>query len=167
MKLVTDQATVDVNRIAESITGILHRTQLCAISSWDSHSAYINTAFFCFNEDLQLFVISDPRSQHSRNFELNQSAAVAVYNSEQQWQDLKAGLQMFGTCRAARKDEVTDAARLYEERFPAFGTYIRSLSGSDRNSINESFLMFETQVVKVFDEPAYGEETFYTVRVAR
>ena len=48
-----------------------------------------------------MFFVSSDAARHSKNIETRSSLAVAVFDSNQGWDDWKTGLQLFGTCAVA------------------------------------------------------------------
>src|SRR3990172_9503650 len=72
-------------RLRRSVDRILRTTVLCAMATVRGAQAHINTAYFCYSPDLELFFLSDPRSTHARNVGANPSMAMAVFSSTQVW----------------------------------------------------------------------------------
>jgi len=65
--------------VRRSVLRILRENVLCSLSSVSpGNRAHVNTAYFCYSPDLELFFLSDPRSRHVRNLKVNPSAAIAV-----------------------------------------------------------------------------------------
>src|SRR5512136_2887988 len=77
---------------------ILGDNTLCAIATadLDSGSPYIWTAYYCFTDDLRLYVLTPPQTRHARQSESNPATAVAVYDARQPWGTPKRGLQLLG-----------------------------------------------------------------------
>ncbi len=144
-----------------SIWEILSGTELCAIATIQNKGrSYVNTAYFAYNQKLELFFLSDPESQHCINIRANSSVAVAVYNSRQAWARPKRGLQMFGTCSLAQKKKKTEAEYQYGRRFAGYKSWIRTLTKEEREALRSRFYVIRVSAVKIFDEPLFGEEVF-------
>lgn len=83
------------------------------------------------------------------------TAAVAVYDSSQRWGAPDRGLQLFGSAHEV-EGPALDAARIYEERFPAYRP-------TDFNT--NRFYAFRPHRIKVFEERSLGAGVFVTARV--
>lgn len=143
-------------RLRRSVDRILRTNVLCAMATVRSGRAHINTAYFCYSPDLELFFLSDPHATHCRNLARNPSMAMAVYSSTQTWGKPDAGLQFFGRCAEARGRRALDAQRLYGRRF-------RDYRPSDLREYR--FYRFVPQRIKIFDERALGGGIFVEVGV--
>ncbi|MGH2349799.1 MAG: hypothetical protein ACRDFT_10105, partial [bacterium] len=132
-------------RLRRSVDRILKTNVLCAMASVRGPQAHINTAYFCYSADLELFFLSDPRSTHARNVGVNPSMAMAVFSSNQAWGQPDAGLQFFGRCAEAKGRFAVRAQRLYARRFRAY-------EASELDAYR--FYRFVPQRVKIFDERA-------------
>jgi hypothetical protein len=101
---------------------------------------------------LEIVWLSHPASRHSANLAANPGAAIAVYDSRQEWTGPDRGLQVFGT--AGERKEST--AHAYERRFPA---------ARDRRTAAYRFYGLQPSRMKLFDEAELGPGTFVTVTV--
>jgi uncharacterized protein YhbP (UPF0306 family) len=112
-----------------AIAEILSLNRLLALSTVSPDGrAHANTAFFAFDDDLSIYLLSPPASEHARNLISNPSAAVAVYDSRQT-KESRRGVQLFGRmsevagpegdralrCFGARFDDISAAASTYDE----------------------------------------------------
>jgi uncharacterized protein YhbP (UPF0306 family) len=110
--------------------------------------------YFAWNDSFDIFWISDPDSQHSRNLIRNRSAAITIYDSKQTWGGLDRGIQLFGAGGIIGGRAAQEAERAYSKRFPPF-------------EVDESypFYRFRPRSVKLFDERALDGGTLVTARV--
>ncbi|HEY3248834.1 MAG TPA: hypothetical protein VGK88_11140 [bacterium] len=145
-------------RLRGSVSRILRTNVLCSMATTRGAQAHINTAYFCYSPDLELFFLSDPHATHCRNVAVNPSMAMAVFSSAQVWGKPDAGLQFFGRCAQAMGDIARTAQRLYSARF-------RDYSSSDLHRYR--FYRFVPQRVKIFDERALGGGVFVVARIRR
>src|SRR3989442_14049989 len=87
-------------RVRRSIARILREKVLCSMSTVTrGNRPHVNTAYFCYTPDLELYFLSDPASHHCRNLERNPSLAMTTFRSTQGWVGLYRGLPAFGSCR--------------------------------------------------------------------
>jgi uncharacterized protein len=141
-------------RIRAVARRLLEGSTLCAIATVSPGGpAHVNTAYFAWSRELDLFWLSEPDAQHSRNLVANPTAAVAVYDSTQVWGEPDRGVQLFGSAREVRGSAARDAERVYGKRFPAFA---RAELGS------HSFYRFRPRRIKLFDESELGAGVFVT-----
>ena len=160
------------SRVRKSIFRILQKNMLCSMSTVNRlNRAHINTAYFCYSPDIELYFLSDLASVHSRNLSRNSSMAMVIFRSSQNWGAPDRGLQLFGTCAEVRGDEAVRAERLYGGRFPLYSKWLRGASKDEKRlaSILRSyrFHRFLPERVKVLDEAEFGGGVFVTARVRR
>jgi uncharacterized protein len=141
-------------RIERAAFGLLDASTLCAISTVSPRTtAHINTAYFAWNDEFDIFWLSDPAARHSRNIRVRPSTAIAVYDSHQVWGKPDRGIQLFGSTRQLSATETAHAEALYAARFPGYAT-------PDLRAYR--FYRFRTDRLKVFDEPVFGTGVFVT-----
>ena len=158
----------DSARLGLSIAKILKSTHLCSMAtSGKDGSCHINTAFFCFNEALLIFFVSDPATQHCKNLLGTSSMAMSVFYSHQPWGSALRGLQLFGQCVQVADAEKKQASELYKEIFPLYAGYLATLSPQERDTLPFRFFVFRPDVVKIIDEDEFGEETFVLTTIDR
>lgn len=156
---------VTLERVRRSILHSLNSNVLCATATVNGDgSAHINTAYFSFSADFELYFLSHPRSLHCQNLARNASMAVAVYSSQQRWTGPDKGLQLFGTCAPAEGPQITRAARIYGARFPKYRQWKAGLRAEDPAREYRLYRFVPAQL-KVFDESTFGEAVFVRVAV--
>jgi uncharacterized protein YhbP (UPF0306 family) len=159
MAIERSKRPVASSRIAATARSLLEESTLCAIATTTpAGQAHVNTAYFAWNDELQLVWLSEPHASHSRNVRANGSAAVAVYDAEQRWGGNDRGIQLFGVARELEGSADDDAAQLYAARFPA---YRRAGLSAYR------FYAFQPRHLKLFDESELGAGVFVTARLGR
>ena len=157
------QARITRPRVLRSAERTLNENVLCSIATIGAgNTPHINTAYFSFSKNLDLFFLSHPDSQHCRNLTGNPRAAIAVYSSRQNWDGPDRGLQLFGRCAKARGRAAVIAGRSYSRRFPGYRAWADSAPGS---SAAYRFYRFAPATMKVFDESELGDGVFVTARV--
>jgi len=159
MAIQRSRRRVSPGRITALIGSVLDASNLCAIATCGLRGgAYVNTAYFGWDPQFDLFWLSDPQAQHSRNLRANPTAAIAVYDSMQSWGGPDRGIQLFGSAREIRGSVARDAERAYATRFPAYEPGELSAYRVYR---------FRPRRMKVFDEAALGGGVFVTASVRR
>jgi uncharacterized protein YhbP (UPF0306 family) len=148
---------VSRTRIERAAFGLLDASPLCAISTLSPRTtAHVNTAYFVWSRELDVFWLSDPAARHSRNVGVRPSTAIAVYDSRQVWGRPDRGMQLFGSTVRLPATETAHAESLYAARFPGYAT-------PDLSAYR--FYRFRTDRLKVFDEPLLGTGVFVTASI--
>lgn len=168
MQVSFDQAEYPSDRIAKSVARILEATQLCSMATVsEGNISHINTAFFCYDDRLDIYFVSQVSSVHTQNIARNPSMAVSIFDTHQPWDDWKMGLQFFGTARSSDKHEFKHGGELYKERFPDYKKWLHSLGRAVAKSAVPPFFVFRATRVKILDEEDFGEETFVEATIIR
>ena len=168
MGLLLNPASYSRNELRPLVQGILDEVPLCTMSTVNRDgTAHVNTAFFCTDSEWRVFFVSDDKTKHSQNIDERSSMAVAVCRSDQDWDDWKIGVQLFGTCKMARGGDAELGARLYKKRFPAYAMWLQELGRDVEDSGLPRFFIFVPESVKLLHEKVLGEETFVTISLSR
>ena len=154
-------------RVRRSVFRILKDNLLCSISTvTGGNRAHINTAYFCYSDELELYLLSHPSSLHCRNLSRNSSMAMAIFSSSQKWRGPDQGLQLFGSCSQTRGPQARKAEQLYGKRFPAYASWKASVNRDDVARAYR-FYRFRTGKLKILDEKNFGEAVFVYAAVRR
>src|SRR5436853_7650599 len=87
---------ISERRIRASVARVLAGNKLCSIATVARENrAHINTAFFAYSPNFELYFLSDPESLHCRNLVANPSMAMTIFNSSQNWDAPGRGIQLF------------------------------------------------------------------------
>ena len=160
------------DRIRRSISRILRENVLCSMSTLSpGNRPHINTAYFCYTPELELYFLSDPSSQHCRNLERNPALAMTIFRSAQAWGGQDRGIQLFGTCRRTRGRGAQDAERWYAARFSSYAKWMKGLSPAEQRQAallrSYAFYRFLPRRIKILDEREFGGAMFVTAAVVR
>jgi len=168
MKITLRNADHPTDKLNKSVIDILRSNELCSMATVTPEGeSYIHTAYFCFNEDLDIFFVSDPTTYHGQNIAKSRSMAVAVAATNQPWDQPHRGLQLFGECSMASLAESAKAFTIHAARFHAYGEYIKALNPLELKALRFKFYVCRPNRIKIFDEPQFGEEVFVTATVER
>jgi uncharacterized protein YhbP (UPF0306 family) len=149
------------DRLYISVIRLLAANTLCSIATrQENREAHINTAFFAFDDDLDLCFLSNPASGHCQNLSRTPQVAIAVFDSHQIWGAKHEGLQLFGTCELAAGIKEKTAREVYSNRFPQYIVLRDKLS-------HLRFYVFITLSAKILDEAEFGEEVLVSAKVVR
>jgi uncharacterized protein YhbP (UPF0306 family) len=157
---------VSEEQVRRAVLDILEANPLCSLSTvTPDNRAYINTAYFCYSEELEFYFLSHPRSTHCQNVAANSSMAMAIFSSKQEWLGPDRGVQLFGTAIQAENTEASKAEELYAQRFSAYRNW-RS-AGLGKLESEYRFYRFVALRLKVLDEVSLGDAVFVSAAVDR
>ncbi len=152
--------------VRRAILDIVQSNVLCSIATvTPGGSAHINTAHFCYSDELEFYFLSHPRSMHSRNLAQNSSASMTVFSSAQPWLTPGLGLQLFGTGRLAEGGEADNAEELYGKRFAAYANW--KATRADDISSEFRFYRIVVLTLKVLDEINLGDGVIVAATLVR
>ena len=155
---------MDSQKIEQSIVNILSQNELCTMATVTlGGKPHANTAFYAFTDELMLYVLTPPDSRHGQNLTANSAISLAVYDSHQPWDNLKVGLQAFGTAKVAEGQNVALALDLYTKRFPGLGQWITN--PSEIAKIDSRFYQISLDQIRLIDEPQFGQEVYIDIKV--
>jgi len=92
--------------------------------------------------------------------------AIAIFSSNQTWNNPDRGLQLFGNCKQATGLQASKANKLYGKRFVEYSAWKAGLT-PDSFSRDYRFYRFLTSELKVFDEEELGSGIFVLAEVRR
>lgn len=129
----------------------------------DEAESWINTVCFSFTPDFNLYFLTYPTAQHSKNLEKNNSVAVTVFDTHQE--PKKRGLQIFGIGEKVGGLELAKAIANYAVRFPWLPKYITRPEDFAKTVLTSRFYVVRPKMIKIFDEKLFGKETWVTVLI--
>jgi uncharacterized protein YhbP (UPF0306 family) len=152
-------------QIQRNVYQLLADNMLCSMASITTGgSAHINTAYFSYTPDLNVYFLSHPNALHCQNILSNPSMALAIFSSNQTWGSPDRGLQLFGMCKQVTGREASKADRVYGKRFAKYAVWKANLT-SDSSGRDYRLYRFITFELKVFDEKELGTGIFVVARV--
>ncbi len=156
-RLSIENEGVDVEKAKAGLLRILSNNKLLAMATVNECKSYINTAFFCFDELLNIFMLNDLSSHHVANIAKNPSVALAIYDSSQGVASKREGLQIFGNCEKAEGELEERGMRLYLGRFPEFEQWLRA-SGKGIDAAKKMVYVVKPEKIVLYDEPDFGHK---------
>jgi uncharacterized protein YhbP (UPF0306 family) len=148
---------VRAQRLETTARRLLDASTLCAIATASPRNRpYVNTAYFAWSPEFDLYWLSEPAAQHSHNIRANGGAAIAVFDSTQSWGGSDRGLQLFGTASELAGRSARAAEELYARRFPDY----------DQPALpSYRFYRLAPRRMKLFDERVFGAAVFVIAAV--
>ena len=137
---------------------ILKRVKLATIGlTQRDGTPHVFTAFIAAEERLNVYFISARGTGHGSLLREEREAAMAVYDSQQEWGDWKEGIQMWGRLRLTGGEEEEEGRRCYEKRFPEYREW---LEGEGQGSEKAEVYCYEWDRMRVLAEADWGDEEF-------
>src|SRR5256714_6644685 len=163
---------ISERRIRASVLRVLASNKLCSIATVARENrAHINTAFFAYSPNFELYFLSDPQSLHCRNLVSNPSMAMTIFNSSQNWDAPGRGIQLFGRGHRTQGRQAVRAENAYGSRFPAFRRWLEGTHPAERRqaALLRSYALFRflPTRVKILDEAEFGSAVFIIAAVRR
>lgn len=154
-------------KINESLFDILKSNTLLSLASVTPDSkAHINTLFYAFDDKLKLYVITDPKSDHSKNLKKNASVAIAIFNSQLKfWKDDVKGVQLFGKCYRTPIIQLSKATTRFIKRFPVFKSLVKNPKDFAKKAVAVKIHTIEVDRIKILDEARFGEENYIEAKI--
>ncbi len=151
----------------ESLYDIMENNKLLSMATvTQERKAHINTAYYAYENNLKLYIITDPKSNHSKNVKQNESVSVSIFNSHLQfWEDDMQGLQLFGKCYKTPKLELLKGTWCFIKRFPVFKELVTRPEDFAKKAVTVKLYTIEVLKIKLFDEERFGEENFITLEI--
>ena len=155
---------VSEEQVRRVVFDILQANVLCSMGTVTPDGrAHVNTAYFCYSDELELYFLSHARSTHCQNLSTNSSIAMAVYSPSQQWLGPDRGVQLFGTGVEAEGTEASKAEEVFTRRFSAY----KNWKDANFYSSEYRFYRFVVLRLKVLDEVSLRDAIFVSALVHR
>ncbi|HVM60333.1 MAG TPA: pyridoxamine 5'-phosphate oxidase family protein [Verrucomicrobiae bacterium] len=93
-----------------------HQVLTLAVTEADG-SAYAAALFYAVDDELHLYVVTDPATRHGQAMAANPSVAGTIQRDRQQWHEIQ-GIQFRGLCRQLDGADRARGWEIYSARFP-------------------------------------------------
>ena len=114
-----------MTEVEKKAAEILERVKLGTIGLTQlDGTPHVFTAYIAADEKLNVYFLSVRGSGHANLLKEVRQAAMAVYDSRQEWDEWKDGIQMWGRLRLAVGKEDEEGRRCYEGRFPEYKVWL-------------------------------------------
>ena len=134
--------------------GCMNSTEFCCLATLGDNGVWSNPVYFAWDEDFNLYFISQPPSRHMKNLEKDPRIAVSIYNTKQSTFDDVVGIQLEGRANILIDKAEIDKARAayYGRKYP--DTARNPKQGEDAYLDNPAW-----QFVKIIPEYIYYFDT--------
>jgi uncharacterized protein YhbP (UPF0306 family) len=153
--------------VGSSILNVLASTRLLSMSMIRLGKPWINNAYFSFDNNLNLHILTPPSTNHATALEADSAVAIAVADSQQTGDAGKLGLQATGTCSLAEGEQLESALVEYRARFPATQSVLQSQKTIIESGMESRLYVISLDFVRLFDEKTFGNEVWIDADVIR
>lgn len=99
----------------KDVLDFLSTKKLMILATYGEHP-WIASVFYSFDNDLNLYFISNPATIHGRQMEKNKKVAASIVDSHQKPSDVKKGLQIYGVVESVSGiNKINYALRLWKD----------------------------------------------------
>lgn len=99
----------------ELILDFIKGHTLMSVATYGKHP-WIAYVYYSFDNDLNIYFLSDPKTLHCKQIKENPLVAVSIADSHQKPSSLKKGLQLYGTAQQiSDAKKIQHALRLWKE----------------------------------------------------
>ena len=160
-----DVTSISDEKILEATEDILKNNILMSMASLHGveNTPWINTAYYAYNNQARLFYMSPQDAIHTKNITVDQHVAVSIFDSSQQPDSHKRGLQMTGFCQVAHSVDLVAGIKEYGLRYASFA--IKSVD--DLEKLSSRMYIIKPTLIKIFHEELLGDEKWVTVEIER
>lgn len=111
---------------------------------------WIATVYYTFDNDLNIYFLSDPSTLHCKQIAKNNKVAVAIANSSQNINRPKRGLQISGTAtQLSGTEKVTQALKMWKQYL-----HVRDPKLSYK-AVKNSMYRITPKRIKLFDQELF------------
>lgn len=122
----------DTDRAA--IRSMIEAHNTLTLATCDAGRPWAASVFFASDKHLNLYFVSDYRTQHARHIEECAEVAATLNTDCARWADVK-GLQISGTCTAVTGLDRVNALRHYLAKFSDIRALFEAPQGDDEETI--------------------------------
>jgi uncharacterized protein YhbP (UPF0306 family) len=111
-------STLGEHKVRERLLRFLREHQVLTLAVNEAGvSAYAAALFYVVDDDLQLYVVTDPATRHGQAMMANPSVAGTIQRDRQQWHEIR-GVQFRGLCQQLHGNARAAGWQMYSAKFP-------------------------------------------------
>ncbi len=158
-----------LEEVLDSVNFILNKNKLLTLSTVDkkNNSPCSSTAFFCFDENFNIYIWTSEDTTHGRNIEENNKVAVNIFDSSQKWGTGLQGLQIKGRASKTSGNELLVGGALYLKRFLDAKSLIKNIQDFNSKKLESKLYKISIDFIKIFDENKFGKEKYHYLKIDR
>lgn len=153
---------LDIRKMALDYMNEVH---LMSLSTCSNEKPWTTTVFFAFDEDLNLFFISNSFRRHSKEIETNPNVSGSIVKPHDSVENPKIGIQFEGIARVANREEAQNAFDIFMGRFPKAEVHIPSVDEMFTNEkISKIYKIIPSKIIW-FDEKNFPDNPIQELKL--
>jgi len=120
------------------IEAFLQTRNTMTLATCDRNRPWATSVFYCHDADLNLYCISDPKTRHSQDIELNGLVSVTVNEDVPDWGGIQ-GLQIDGRGSLVSADDRPRVEKIYLDKFLDLKSLFQAARDGDGLKIYQRF----------------------------
>lgn len=138
----------------KNIKECLEKTFYCCLGTFGDEGVWTNPVYFAYDNDLNFYFISNPRSRHMQNIIENETLSISIYDTKHSPSEPHKGIQLKGDCYMVDEEDIAKVFNIY---------FSRAEKGNAKaeDYLNDSewrFCKVEPTEIWYFDTEFFGEE---------
>ena len=151
------------SEIKEHIRVFLAFHGILSLAVSQDDQPWISTGYYGMDEQMQLYVVTDPQSEHGKIYVANSHVAFAVFDSHQKITEPKYGVQGKGIIELIQDvPGMTMALECWHKANPGVEEHITVAMMQDDANGTKIYKITPTYL-KFFNKELYGEEEWGTI----
>ena len=141
-----------------AIKSALEATPFMALATHGPHGMWNNAVHFAYDNDVNIYFISQPGSRHMQNIRESEEVALAIFSTGQPAVGDVVGLQIHGQATLVPGDQLESAHKIYYARspeIPGIGVSLDNYQGPDAPW---KFVKVTPDEIGLFDTKHFGAE---------
>lgn len=150
----------------QQILNYLKTQHLMSLATANKNKPWACTVYFTVDNDLNLYFVSPPESDHCRFLTKNTYVSCSIYDSGQNVNSKKEGLQLRGTAEVlSNVADIKKALELWNKANPGAEQYI-NYDNMEKKIITSKVYKITPAMIKYFNETLYGDKESKVFRLS-
>jgi len=140
----------------KEVNDYLSKHSLMQIATYGKYP-WIATVYYSFDDDLNLYFLSSPKTLHCKQIEKNPKVAVAISNSNQPPNKPKIGLQMWGNAyKVGSAKKTSHALSLWKSSLSIKNPKL-TYENMKKGLVSGRMYVIKPKVYKIFNSAKYKD----------
>jgi len=155
------------NQIRKDIFKFLKSNGILTLAVALNNSPWVCTLYYGIDEEMNLYVVTDPNSEHGKIMAANQKVSVNIFDSGQKITESKRGLQGRGTIKMIKgKSAVATALAIWHKANPGIENRI-TLEYLLKKTTDTKIYKIIPTYLKYFNKELYGEKEYGILELSK
>ena len=151
-------------QVFKDISSFLHTHGIMTLATIENGKPWTCTVYYGVDKELNLYIVTNPKTRHGKNFKLNPNVAFAIFDSSTKVTDSKKGVQGQGVCELVSSlGEIAKGLALWHGANP--GIEGRITLEVVKKIADAKVFKIKPSYIKFFDKDLYGKKEFDAVEL--